>query len=148
MLRSFSLPRRSSGVSICTFVLVKQVNWGQQLVGHASVFLAATQRSSGVSICTFVLVKQVNWGQQLVGHASVFLAATQRSSGVSICTFVLVKHHLTRSSSGVGVCTFVLVKQVNWPDTQLLRRQYMYFCTSKASKLSTCSSTFTAHQRY
>ena len=51
----------------------------------------------------------------------------------------------TRSSS--GICTFVLVKQVNCEElrvnktakrppayTQLLRRQYLYFCTSKASK--------------
>jgi len=52
----------------------------------------------------------------------------------------------TRSSS--GICTFVLVKQVNCEElrvnktakrppayTHLLRRQYLYFCTSKASKL-------------
>ncbi len=73
-----------------------------------------------------------------------------------------------RSSSGVSICTFVLVKQVTWvPSTrprvgklmrcfqhfhsmrcfstnawmppQLLRCQYLYFCTSKASNLSTAA---------
>ena len=38
----------------------------------------------------------------------------------------------------VSICTSVLVKQVNWrrcdADGGLLR-QYLYFCTSKASKL-------------
>ena len=37
----------------------------------------------------------------------------------------------------VSICTFVLVKQVNTSPARLLR-QYLYFCTSKASKLSTC----------
>ena len=42
-----------SGVSICTLVPVKQVNWVPAKHVDAS--------SSGVSICTFVLAKQVNW---------------------------------------------------------------------------------------
>jgi hypothetical protein len=45
----------------------------------------------------------------------------------------------------VSICTFVLVKQVNWVPVGPQTRQYLYFCTSKASKLSTCgsSNTFT-----
>jgi hypothetical protein len=65
------------------------------------------------------------------------------------------EHPVTPNASGVSICTFVLVKQVlfctskasvpvqlpaagisNWHLLQ--QRQYLYFCTSKASKLSTC----------
>ncbi len=50
---------RSSGVSICTFVLVKQVN--RVCSSKKTIrLLPGTTRSSGVSICTFVLVKQGN----------------------------------------------------------------------------------------
>ena len=56
-------------------------------------------------------------------------------------------HTHARSAIGVSICTFVLVKQVNWvvkakylwgfhTCTQRNWRQYFYFCTSKASKLS------------
>jgi hypothetical protein len=44
-------------------------------------------------------------------------------------------------SAGVSICTFVLVKQVNrvsaYMAPQRHRCQYLYFCTSKASKLIT-----------
>jgi hypothetical protein len=54
---------------------------------------------------------------------------------------------LTRSSSGVSINTFVLVKQVNRApeyrphfvrERVRPRCQYLYFCTSKASKVRTC----------
>ncbi len=73
---------------------------------------------------------------------------SDRGVRVSICTYVLVTQnklgiYLARSSSGVSICTFVLLKQVKWvPGCALLtslfsRCQYLYFCTSKASKVST-----------
>jgi hypothetical protein len=47
-------PLSSSGVSICTFVLVKQGSGVQ-----CALLLWPPLRSSGVKICTFVLVTQV-----------------------------------------------------------------------------------------
>ena len=42
-------------------------------------------------------------------------------------------------SSGVSICNFALVKQVTW-GAALFRYQYLYFCTSKASKTEYCTS--------
>ncbi len=40
----------------------------------------------------------------------------------------------------VSICTFVLVKEVDRePVTALRLCQYLYFCTSKESRLSTCA---------
>ena len=50
----FRLPRRSAGVSICTFVPVKQAERLQAL--H---FFRLPRNSAGVSICTCVPVKHV-----------------------------------------------------------------------------------------
>jgi len=61
----------------CTFVLVKQVNWGP---------MCSAPAPPPVSICTFVLVKQVN--RVPVCGAP---APPQSPPGVSICTFVLVQ---------------------------------------------------------
>jgi hypothetical protein len=85
-----------------------------------------------VSICTVVPVKQVKWPESTRSLQSL------REDGpvqVSICTDVPVKQ--------------VPVKQVKWPESsrarhslrkdgpmQVLLCQYLYFCTSKASKLS------------
>jgi hypothetical protein len=59
--RGEDAPGRRASVSICTFVLVKQVNFG-----FNASFLARPERGEEgpaltfcVSICTFVLVKQV-----------------------------------------------------------------------------------------
>ena len=77
------------------------------------------------------------------------------SSPVSNCTFVPVKQvncgsagsHCARTSSPVSNCTFVPLKQVNCGKNvsgrrgqpvraQLISRQSLYFCTSKASTMS------------
>ena len=69
------------------------------------------------------------------------------------CAHRICQTQLTTSPSGVSICTFVPVKQVKMrkpacgairallaaTDNTLLRCQYLYFCTSKAIKLSTCS---------
>jgi hypothetical protein len=86
-----------------------------------------------VSICTFVLVKQVNnaeLSRELRGVQNAVSICT--FAPVSICTFVLGKqvHHtkLSRELGGVHdvASVFVLLYQH--------LRQYLYFCTSKASK--------------
>jgi hypothetical protein len=67
------------------------------------------------------------------------LPAPASSSGVSICTFVLVKQteHLLR-----GICCCDCLRLLRRGPVcrgmrlQLLRRQYLCFCTSKVSKAS------------
>jgi hypothetical protein len=78
--------------------------------------------SSPVSNCTFVPVKQVN-----CGSAGSHCART--SSPVTHCTFVPVKHvNCGKNVSG---------QERGQPlRAQLLSRQYLYFCTSKQSKMS------------
>ena len=49
----------AAGVCICSFVLVKQVNW--EPIAACACTEALCHGAAGVSICTFVLVKQVNW---------------------------------------------------------------------------------------
>jgi hypothetical protein len=66
------------------------------------------------------------------------LPAPASSSGVSICTFVLVKQseHLLR---GIRCDCLRLLRRgpvCRGMRLQLLRRQYLYFCTSKVSKAS------------
>ena len=140
----------SSGISICTFVLVKQVNWvvndiwmllkyPPQLILPLSL---SVTRSSGVSICSFVLVKQVNWvvKPELRWHALILEQPKgNQVYDASICNVVLVKQ-----VNGV-------VKPLSWPELRwhalvleppagswvLLYQWSKYFCTSKASKLST-----------
>jgi hypothetical protein len=123
------------GVSDCTCVLVKQVKW--VCAGGCAGAVSLCTSSFCVSICTFCTSKV----------SKACMAAVRRGcapeDGRAECLGQLV---------GVSICTFVLVKQVNWwcvvgvrrrargqrflAHLQLLR-QYLYFCTSKASKLST-----------
>ena len=49
-----------SSVSICTFVLAKQVNLVVKVQVIGSLDVRRTDAFSDVSICTFVLAKQVN----------------------------------------------------------------------------------------
>ena len=72
-------------------------------------FETAGLRVRSVSICTFVPVKQVNYTHQTQRALRDSGPARARVRSVSICTFVPVR----------------------------AQRQYLYFCTSKASKLST-----------
>ena len=62
-------------VSICTFVLVKQVNRVRALQWRS--------RALCVSICTFVLAKQVKWGMRtrLARYLSLDLALSLKRSG-------------------------------------------------------------------
>ena len=116
-----SLPPAHSAccVSICTFVLGKQVNGGLSTC-CVSICTFCTSKASKlstcfqlpaccVSICTFVLGKQVNGGCFGTSKAS-------KASKLSTC-FQL-------PACCVSICTFVLGKQVNGGC----------FCTSKASK--------------
>jgi hypothetical protein len=110
----------SSGVSICSSVIVKQVNWVTRCkfkrysaapqVICSFVLVKQVNRvtgciSSGVSICSFVLVKEVNW----VSRSAI---GFKRCQYLYFCTSKA--NEVSTSSSGVSICNFALVKQVNW----------------------------------
>jgi hypothetical protein len=85
-------------------------------------------------------------------HTSAYVSIRQHTTCVFDSLRNLVKHRIqlllpfrrSLCREGVSICTFVLVKQVNSaptsiPTLSLPRRcQYLYFCTGKASKLSSC----------
>jgi hypothetical protein len=126
--------RSSSGVSICTFVPVKQVNsvpvgaatykdplaifqrFQHGLLPHTSAYVSIRQ-ARGVFIRRGTYLQRFQHGLLPRSSSGVSI--------VSICTFVPVKHvnfaifqrfqHglLPCSSSGVSICTFVLVEQVH-----------------------------------
>ena len=71
----------------------------------------------------------------------------RRAARVSICTVVLVKQvncapgtAARRSSSAALLCVLRTHSSAAWPCSTV--RQYLYFCTSKARKLSTSSAVF------
>ena len=144
-------------VSICTFVLVKQVNQQTQLSTCAGKRHDYERELVELcSICTFVLVKQVN--QQPVPASDMTTSASSsslsqcacslpaRRISVSICTFVLATrvsictfvararrawrsaHAACQPRISVSICTFVLVRQVSIFTFVLVKQ--VSICTS------------------
>ena len=102
----------------------------------------------GVCICTFVLVTQVNFCASKQASKFFFLSASCLAPSLDASRYTGAHHahapstrrapSLARSAEGVSICTFVPVKQVN----RIHRRQYLYFCTRKASERNTQVSVF------
>jgi hypothetical protein len=107
---------------------------GRRMRAMAPFLKKATPSTSSLSI------SHIDWFPkrlQLLRCQCLYFC-TSKASKLSIST----GFRKDCSSSGVSACTFVLVKQViDWfpKKLQLLRCQCLYFCTSKASKLSTSS---------
>jgi hypothetical protein len=125
-----------------TYADVPQERLGDQTPDHQSIWRRRPhtgQRRSDLCqylyFCTSKASKQRTWGRrpQKGQRRSDFC----KHSPSAECS----------SAISVSICTFVLVKQVNWAISASTRPalgvprsdlcQYLYFCTSKASKLST-----------
>jgi hypothetical protein len=116
-----------------TFALVKQAPWRMQRPRKSR----ARRFCTSIAIkATFVLVKQAPWRMQRPQKSRARRFCTSKASKAM---FVLVKQapwrmQRPRKSRARRLHT-------RWPTgTQLLRCKYLYFCTSKASKLSTRKS--------
>ena len=131
-------------VSMCTFVLVKQVNWVvicEIPVRHSCSFC--------VGICTFCTSEASKLSSNLSTCRRV-RPMWSRRAGISLEKPISpmlesFKHKPVRLQDFevfcVRICTSVLVTQVNWAPAARFwgfLRQNLYFCTSTASKLITC----------
>jgi hypothetical protein len=106
-------------VSTCTLIPVKHASTLGP-VKPVAVRESVAAWVSGVSACTFCTVKPVNWVPALA------LAALRVSLRVSVVLCLLAGC----SVEPIGM--------------RVRLRQYLYFCTRKASKLSTCAGVAAA----
>ena len=117
-----------------------------RLIGACSTFVSAlgelvcASRASSVSICTFVPVKQVNCKNLLVPALSclglITLVVAAAAAAIPCAAFLSRRHAIARARRN----------RSTRPCTPPLASAFLlFFCTGKASKASTCS-TSTSHR--